>query len=578
MKHTFYILIWLASLLSLNACTQQRNFNALLAQVDSLMEDYPDSALHILEDINPQRLRTQTEHAYYSLLMTQARDKMYIVQTDDSLIRIAVQYYDSIGDASMQARAYYYKGCVYRDANLCGEAVREYLTAAPLAEKAGNQKLLGLIYNHTGYLCYLQDLMVEADSIYQKTEEIAIQQNDTSLWAEALSFQGKINIKKGRKYYPDAEERLLKAFEITSNPNYKLVQADVAASLSRLYNRMNQSEKAIEFAKQNIVLRDDNARCYKAFSILANAYFNAEQYDSATLYINKSMQSEIYDIKANGYILLAAIAKSQGNLDKSLALTEKHLLYVDSIKLSHQSNDILNAEKEMERQQYAKSIDRHYNIHAIFIIVSVVSVCIIGIVCFLLKKYRRDTHTLKQKKAYLEHEQQELQKKYIQLKSQLTQKDSEIASLKDNIRQQEISETKKEKLQQELEKFNSEREALAKETFEHSKIYAKMERIIESCRKYDKSNEKLNDDDWKYLIAETDMRWNGAITRLSAQHQLTKKEIHLCCLYLTDIPLVSFEYLIEYRRSSIYRKEKDILEMMGYSSQTCKLKDVLKKC
>ena len=50
------------------------------------MEEYPDSALHILESIETQQLSAQADRAYYALLLTQARDKNYIVQTDDSLI------------------------------------------------------------------------------------------------------------------------------------------------------------------------------------------------------------------------------------------------------------------------------------------------------------------------------------------------------------------------------------------------------------------------------------------------------------------------------------------------------------
>lgn len=75
-----------------------------------------------------------------------------------------------------------------------------------ISKESKNQKLLGLIYNHAGYLYYLQDLVEEADSIYQLAEQLAIQRNDTSLWADALTFQGKINIEKGIAYYSVAEK------------------------------------------------------------------------------------------------------------------------------------------------------------------------------------------------------------------------------------------------------------------------------------------------------------------------------------------------------------------------------------
>ena len=239
---------------------------------------------------------------------------------------------------------------------MCGEAIKEYLTAIPFAEKAENTKLLGLIYNQAGYLYYLQDLLEQADSIYQLTEKLAIQQNDTSLWADALSFQGKINIERGMAYYPTAEERLLKAFEMTNTAKYRRVQANIAAALSTLYSNMELNKKAIQYAKLNISLRSDTAQHYKAFLLLGNAYFKAGLYDSATIYINKSLSSTRYGIKASAYMRLAEVAKVQGDLDRSLTLTKKYTLYIDSLHLAKQSDDILIAEKEVAEQQYTNNL------------------------------------------------------------------------------------------------------------------------------------------------------------------------------------------------------------------------------
>lgn len=577
MKQILCIAIWLTGLLLAASCTPQHNLNALLMQADSLIEEHPDSALRILESINPEQLHTQPNRAFYALLLTQARDKNYIVQTDDSLIQTAVQYYDSIGDALLQAKAYYYKGSVYRDANQSGKAIKEYLTAIGFAEKANDKKLLGLIYNNAGYLYYKQDLLEQANAIYQQTEELAKQQNDTSLWAEALSFRGRINIKNGTKHYPIAEDKLLEALELTNTADYKLVQADIAASLSSLYTLMNQSKKAIHYGKLNIALRDDTLRCYKAFSILGNAYVNAEQYDSAALYINKSLSSTLYDIKANAYLQLAIIAEAQGDLNSLLVFTQKHTLYKDSINWSQQSNDILNAEKVIAKQQYANSLSNRYPKHTVLITGSILLAIIIGFIVLMLFKHRKDTHKLKQDQYNLEQEQQILQQEYLLLREKLNIKDSEIASLKNSMNQQHINEVQINKTKQELTVFYKERETLAKEAFQHSNIYAKMERIIKSFELYDESDEKMSEEDWMQLIAETDMRYSGAVTRLDSRCQLDKKELHLCCLYLSGFANSKLKYLSEYGRSSIYRKEKDILIKLGYSPESVKLKDILKK-
>ena len=88
----------------LAACTRSSP-NAQLVQADSLMQKFPDSALHFLEKIRPEELNSLEDRAYHALLLTEVKDKNFIQQTEDSQIRIAVQYYDSIKNIPMQAKS-----------------------------------------------------------------------------------------------------------------------------------------------------------------------------------------------------------------------------------------------------------------------------------------------------------------------------------------------------------------------------------------------------------------------------------------------------------------------------------------
>ena len=137
MKNTVIIILFAMSLLS--SCTIRQDYNQQLLKADSLMQLRPDSALNILKSISPKKLSTRADNAYYALLLTQAQDKNFVVQKDDSLIK-------------MQAKAHYYWGCVYRDMNQQAEAIREFLIAAPLTEKVKEKRQLGLIYNNIGYI------------------------------------------------------------------------------------------------------------------------------------------------------------------------------------------------------------------------------------------------------------------------------------------------------------------------------------------------------------------------------------------------------------------------------------------
>ena len=98
-KRTIALIAILAALLT--ACTGKTDYNTTLVQADSLMASRPDSALHMLQGISTKSLSTKADRAYHALLLTQARDKNYIRQTDDSLIQVAVRYYDTHEDLSL---------------------------------------------------------------------------------------------------------------------------------------------------------------------------------------------------------------------------------------------------------------------------------------------------------------------------------------------------------------------------------------------------------------------------------------------------------------------------------------------
>ena len=47
----------------------------------------------MLNTLSPDEMRQNRTRALYALLYTQAQEKNYVYETDDSLINIAVEYY-----------------------------------------------------------------------------------------------------------------------------------------------------------------------------------------------------------------------------------------------------------------------------------------------------------------------------------------------------------------------------------------------------------------------------------------------------------------------------------------------------
>lgn len=576
MKNNIALIILLIAFLPV-ACNERQSNNRQLILADSLMQSRPDSALCILQDISMEKLTTQADSAYYVLLLTQARDKNYVVQTDDSLIRYAVAYYDKTNDVRMQAKAHYYWGCVYRDMNRQAEAIREFLIAAPLTEKAKEKRQLGLVYNNIGFIYNIQGFNEKADSIYQLMEVIAQEVKDTALWSEALSKQGSIALTKGKEYFPIAEQKLSDAFWAVDRVRNNGLKANISASLSNLYSRMNQGEKALYYAKLNLSLRRDTARSYHAFLILGDAYYKCGQYDSAIFYLNKSLMSKDYGRKAGAYMRLADIAMIQGNAALSVELERNSSAYKDSLykfRRSVVANEMIEAETDahtMLQKIYYKGRLNMY-LYAFILITAMIIIVALS----LYKRYRRKNDLLQKDKQQLEKVNQDLSQHYASLQADIAQKNLEIEDLKQELASYQVDEEQRKKMQAELDEMILKRRTLAKEAFLHSPLYEKMQAIIKDYQDRDQSDEEISDQEWQEFVVGMDVQWNNAITDLCVKYQLSKEELHLVCLSLAGFPFSHLEYLLHLSRKTLYRKRNALLKQMG-AEQNCGFEEILQR-
>ena len=85
----------------------------MLTDIESYIAERPDSALTVLESVNPDVLKRKRDRAKHALLYAMALDKNYIDVSDDSLARVAVDYYSEHGPEKYKARSLYYLGLAY---------------------------------------------------------------------------------------------------------------------------------------------------------------------------------------------------------------------------------------------------------------------------------------------------------------------------------------------------------------------------------------------------------------------------------------------------------------------------------
>ena len=153
--------LFLLSLMLL-ACERNKKEISLLSSAERLIANQPDSALLVLQGIKtPERL-SRAEQAHFYLLRTEAEDKCCIPHTTDSLISIAVNFYENTDEALRKAKAWYYKGRINQDLDRPLLAQDYYLKALRERGKIHDHALLGRINNHIGLLYTYQDVYEKA--------------------------------------------------------------------------------------------------------------------------------------------------------------------------------------------------------------------------------------------------------------------------------------------------------------------------------------------------------------------------------------------------------------------------------
>ena len=167
-KYCIFLLFILVALIS---CNDPKPITDALHRAEVLMNEYPDSAWTLLNTISPDEMGQNRNRALYALLYTQAQDKTYRDETNDSLISVAVDYYRDTDDVRHKFLSYYYKGRVHFNGKDYLNATSCYMEAEQLASEVGDDYLAGLLYSELGRIYLLYYDYPKSLEAYQKSAE-----------------------------------------------------------------------------------------------------------------------------------------------------------------------------------------------------------------------------------------------------------------------------------------------------------------------------------------------------------------------------------------------------------------------
>ena len=133
MKRLLFIL---ALTLTLVACNRHSEHWATITEMETIIEERPDSVLNVLQAIDTDELIGDEERAKHALLLSMAMDKNYIDRTDFEVLQPAIDYYEDNGSATDKLRTFYYQGRIYHNRGNEAAAMESYVKAINIGENS----------------------------------------------------------------------------------------------------------------------------------------------------------------------------------------------------------------------------------------------------------------------------------------------------------------------------------------------------------------------------------------------------------------------------------------------------------
>ena len=335
-------------IISLISCTHNKNyptaFQPELAKAEAIMYRYPDSALHILQGIQPDIPSENEQYATWALLMTQAQYKNQIEQSD-SLINIAYSYFINQDNAQRKALALYYKGILCHESHHAEDALSFYLEATTEIEKTNDYQLGFLINSEIGLMYLYRKLNDYAMEYFEKAHHNAELSNNQTYIAFSFIYIARAFSQK--KQYNKAIEYYEKAIKIGQVNNYPTILASAMNETSFLFLKTGENKKALQYAKDCIKIKKTDQRIFS----LGDTYRYLKMYDSAYFYLNQACLSPNIHTARSAYQALYYISQEEKDYKKAVEYSNKLWFYQDSIGKTDRNKALIEMQEKYDQQK-----------------------------------------------------------------------------------------------------------------------------------------------------------------------------------------------------------------------------------
>ena len=503
--------------------------------------------------------------------------------TEDSNFDTALFQLNQLYDIAEEQDAYRHlvlaklnTGVLFYRINDSEEAINYYFKALDLAKKYKIEDLYNSIYNNLGIIYSENNEIEKALGNFEKALEISRKREENYRIGINLINIG--NVKNEMNEYEAAIEYFTEARLIFKAENDINILAAIYNNFGNTYNEQDNQLKAKENYEKALELGADLDKFYFSSYLfnLGRTYYNLKEFDSAIVYLDKSLQLSIeVNHKENiikAYTYLAKNYQEYGYVNKALLNYGKSNSWKDSLLAEKSQKWISEMQMKYEFGKKVKEVEFLTRRNKMSRIIWFLSISILLIAAFFMYNYMRNRNIkvkqrneiLRQEKelAKLETERAEAENRYLH---------EEITAT------EEINRVKEEKYKQEIEHKNRELTSKAMHVVNKNEILADINerlKIVDPDKALDtvkqlheikriiKSNVNL-DEDWEVFKLHFEEVHRDFFNHLNKDYpDLSQGDMRLCAYLVINLNSKEIAQIFNISPDSVRKRKQRLREKL----------------
>lgn len=340
--------------LFLGACSQEQPQSAFLLEAEQMISQHPDSVLRMLKPYWNDSTMTETDHALFGLLYTEALHRTGLSTESDSLILASRRFYEQRGDKPRMARALLHHAIVLYHQQHPHEAVLTMKRAELISKNTYNPEFKCYLYTVLGDVNDNVGNYPQTIRYYKLALKTAKQSQNKEWRVRALN-----NI--AQTFDALGETDSLKYYTEQAKPYTQGIDGEIYATyLTNKGSYLLRKNKRDE-AKSLLLRAQQKAPSDRAANLLANIYLTEKDTVSAALQWYQLVNSFSPDVCINSYRQLIDYLTACGETNYAAEYSKRLNEVYQEL---YQRNDVASIialqtqfdKQQKERHQYQTTI------------------------------------------------------------------------------------------------------------------------------------------------------------------------------------------------------------------------------